>query len=80
MRPRRTLAAAALGAAALSAATADHITITTSQVGRDGVAGHTTYQLTAQLTATQTSLYAVYGDTTHHMLVPGAYQAAAPFG
>ena len=64
----------------LVAASEDYASVNTVVMEANGVAGYNTYQLEVQLTSAQTSLYAIFGDADHHMLLPAAYQVDAPFG
>ncbi len=58
-----------------------HTTSLTTVLATDGVNGYTTYQLAVTLGPAAENIYTVYGDTTHGPLVlPAAYQVAAPFG
>eukprot|EP01051_Picozoa_sp_SAG22_P001928 SAG22_NODE_81_length_21778_cov_38.345173_2_plen_178_part_00 len=49
-------------------------------ISTDGVAGMTTYQLTAHLADNQKNIYAIYGDANNNLEVPAAFQTAMPLG
>ena len=56
-------------------------------VQSDGIDGHTTYRLSLRLSDAGPSadkvpenLYTIYGDATHPMIFPEAYQVQHPFG
>ena len=56
-------------------------------VQSDGIDGHTTYRLSLRLSDAGPSadkvpenLYTIYGDATHPMIFPEAYQVQNPFG
>ena len=70
----------ALAATAAATMTAADIHVVTEIMSDGGVTGQITYRLVAQLDSSMSSLYAIYGDSDHHMLFPGGYQTAAPFG
>ena len=49
-------------------------------VATDGVAGMTTYRLSAQLNEVMTNVYALYGSAETPLSAPAAFQVAAPAG
>ena len=45
-----------------------------------GVAGHTTYLLGVDLHEGAANIYSIFGSEENPLIVPAAYQVAAPFG
>eukprot|EP01043_Picozoa_sp_COSAG02_P077034 COSAG02_NODE_16667_length_1065_cov_5.168737_1_plen_98_part_00 len=43
-------------------------------------AGYSTYRLSATLARTSQNLYAVYGSSESHLIIPPAFQVPPPFG
>eukprot|EP01050_Picozoa_sp_SAG11_P002160 SAG11_NODE_105_length_16528_cov_4.337635_5_plen_1992_part_00 len=51
-----------------------------TQLEVDGVSGYTTYRLSLRLDSKAQNVYTIFGDESHPMRIPAAYQVAAPFG
>ena len=43
-------------------------------------AGYTTYRVVSQFDRTSSEVYALFGEAGHSLVIPPAFQLAAPFG
>ena len=56
------------------------LNIDTDVVATDGVAGHTTWRISAATGGEMQNMYAIFADSNHTVVLPPAFQVPAPFG
>ena len=56
------------------------VNIDTDVLSVDGIAGYTTWRLSADIGGEVENMYALFADANHSLSLPAAYQVGKPFG